>query len=123
MVVIFSLFFDLKPKCKYLHISYQMFCKKYLCAYICGMDIPITHLAAWHHFYQNFRSSPEWDKISDAEKNALIVADRDSRGERLDPKGKQYGLGFKRVERLLTRYAPGVYEPVKIQGFILVAKK
>ena len=83
------------------------------------MEIPVTHIQAWEHFYRKFKGSPGWDKLTAKDKNVLIVADRDSRGERKDKNGKPFGLGFLRVERILKRYAPDVYECVNVRGFIV----
>lgn len=87
------------------------------------MNLPITHLEAWQHFYQDFKKSDAWHSLTAAERNQLITADRDSRGERADKYGKPLHLGFKRVAAMLSKYAPGVYEVIEIRGFIVNSNK
>ena len=87
------------------------------------MDSPITHLEAWTRFYQTFRKSDAWHDLTAAERNRLITADRDSRGERIDTNGNVLHLGFKRVAALLSKYAPGEYEVVEVRGFIINSTK
>ena len=86
------------------------------------MNKPIGHVEAWEHFYKSFRNSEAWQELSFEERNRLITADRDSRGERSDKSGKPLHLGFNRVAAMLNKYAPGQYEVINVRGFIVKEK-
>lgn len=80
----------------------------------------LDHIAAWQHFYTAFRGSPEWNSLTAKEKNRLILADKDSRGERDKIAGRKMTLGFIRVERILKKYAPGRYAVVRVLAFEVI---
>lgn len=74
------------------------------------MERPLTYLEAWEDFNAWFRSTEKWKELSTAERNAIVNAQRDFEGARIDSKsGKVLHLGPRRIEGLLTKYAPDRY--------------
>ena len=102
-------------KCKYLHIYRKTFCRIFFLPHLCRMEI-LTHLEAWDIFYKELRASEQWATLSDKDKNALITAERDRHGKRMEA-GKVLNLGYDRAKRLIDTYAAGRFEWV--EGAIL----
>lgn len=69
----------------------------------------ITPLEAWHDFWQNEKPKV-WADLTTKERNGLCQANIDAGEKRISKSGKRIRLGDDRIERFLSRYAPGKYE-------------
>lgn len=73
------------------------------------MEKTLSPSEAWADFYAWIKAPERWQALSDSERNRLITADRDSKGERKRTSGSAYGLGIERLESILGQFAPGRY--------------
>lgn len=73
------------------------------------MEEKLTPAEAWANFFEWIQAAERWAKLSYAQRNRLIIADRDSRGERKRVSGTVYSLGVERMEKILNEFAPGRY--------------
>lgn len=66
-----------------------------------GMETLITATEAWADFWAWIRLQESWSNIPRRNKQYLYKAEKAHREDR---------LGSRRIERILTQYAPGRYE-------------